>query len=102
MGEWNDGFCLAKYFCSYLQVIFKCRKILRHGASGFISPLREGVLWIFVALKNPSPLPGLNPRTLGPIASTLTITPPRETKGRTWVEVLENCPEGNNNRDYTG
>jgi hypothetical protein len=28
--EWE--FCLAKYFCSYLQVIFTCRKILRHGA----------------------------------------------------------------------
>jgi hypothetical protein len=32
---------------------------------------------IFIALKNPSPWPSLNPLTLNPIASTLTITPPR-------------------------
>jgi hypothetical protein len=38
---------------------------------------KKGVLQIFIALKNPSPRPGLNPRTLGPMASTLTITPPR-------------------------
>jgi hypothetical protein len=27
---------------------------------GFISDLKEGVLWIFIALKNPSPRLGLN------------------------------------------
>jgi hypothetical protein len=57
-------------------VNFTC-KILLHGASGFTSPPKEGVLQIFIALKSPSPPPGLNPRTLGPMASTLTITPPR-------------------------
>jgi hypothetical protein len=31
----------------------------------------------FYRLKNPSPRPGLNPRTLGPVANTLTTTPPR-------------------------
>jgi hypothetical protein len=41
-------------------------------------PIREeGVLQIFIALKNPSPRPGLNPRPLGPVVSTLTTTPPR-------------------------
>jgi hypothetical protein len=41
-------------------------------------PIRkEGVLRIFIALKNPSPWPGSNPQPLGPVASTLTITPPR-------------------------
>jgi hypothetical protein len=30
-------------------------------ASGFTSHLKEGVLWIFIALKNPLPWPGLNP-----------------------------------------
>jgi hypothetical protein len=43
---------------------------------GFISLPKEGLLGIFIAIKNPSPRPGLNPRTLGPMASTLTITPP--------------------------
>jgi hypothetical protein len=41
----------------------------RHGTDDFISPPREVVLRIFIALKNPS----LNPRTLGPVASTLPI-----------------------------
>jgi hypothetical protein len=36
------------------------------------------MLQIFTALKNPSPLPGLNTRTLGPTASMLTTTPPRQ------------------------
>jgi hypothetical protein len=35
--------------------------ILRHGADGFTSPPKKGVLRIFIALKNPSPEPGLNP-----------------------------------------
>jgi hypothetical protein len=35
------------------------------------------VLRIFIALKNPLPWPGLNLQPLGPVASTLTTTPPR-------------------------
>jgi hypothetical protein len=54
-----------------------CCKILWHGVSGFTSPLTEGVLQIFIALIHTLLRPGLNPRTLGPMASTLTITPPR-------------------------
>jgi hypothetical protein len=54
-----------------------CRKILRHGTSGFTSHLKEGVLRTFIALKNPSPWLGSNPKPLGPGASKLTITPPR-------------------------
>jgi hypothetical protein len=53
-----------------------CR-ILRHGTSGFNSHLKEGVLRIFIALKNPSPRPCLKPRPLCPVVSTLTTTPPR-------------------------
>jgi hypothetical protein len=52
-------------------------KILQHGADGFTSLPKEGVLWVFIALKIPPPQPDLNSRTLGKIASTLTITPPR-------------------------
>jgi hypothetical protein len=57
--EWK--FNIAKYFCSYLQVICTCRKILRHGGFSFTSPPKEGVLRIFMALKSPSPRPGFNP-----------------------------------------
>jgi hypothetical protein len=50
---------------------FTCRKILRHRTSGFTSHPKEGVLRIFIALKNSSSQPSLNPRTFGPVASTL-------------------------------
>jgi hypothetical protein len=35
------------------------------------------VLLVFIALRNPSPRPGLNPRTSGLMASMVTITSPR-------------------------
>jgi hypothetical protein len=54
-------------------------KILRHGADRSISRPKEGVLRIFIALKNPLLRPGLNPRTLGPVARTLTARPPMTT-----------------------
>jgi hypothetical protein len=70
---------LWSIFVHTCKLFFACRKILRHGSSYeyFTSPLKEGVLRIFIALKNPSPLPGVKSRTLGPMAVTLTITPPR-------------------------
>jgi hypothetical protein len=46
IGEGNDEFCL--------QTI-SFRKILWHLAKSFTSPLKEGVLCIFITLKNPSP-----------------------------------------------
>jgi hypothetical protein len=64
-GEGNHEFGLAKYFCSYLKVIFTCREILRNGTSGFTSPPKEGVLRIFMALKSPSPSVGFEPANLG-------------------------------------
>jgi hypothetical protein len=58
---------MAAEFC--LRASFHARKVLlhavnlRHGTDGFTSP----------------PRPGLNPRTLGPVASTLATRPPRAT-----------------------
>jgi hypothetical protein len=43
---------------------------IRHGTDGFTSPPKEVVLRIFITFKNPS--------TLGPVASTLTTSPPRQ------------------------
>jgi hypothetical protein len=37
---------------------------------------KEGVLRIFITLKNSLPWMGLNPQPLGTAASTLTATPP--------------------------
>jgi hypothetical protein len=70
------NFALRSIFVYTSQVIFKCRKMLRHAASGFAPPLKKIVMRIFIALKNQSPRPGLNPRTLSPLASMLTITTP--------------------------
>jgi hypothetical protein len=53
---------------------FTCRKTLRHEASGFTSHPKEGLLRIFIVIKNLSPQPGLSPRPLGPVVSTLTST----------------------------
>jgi hypothetical protein len=60
-----------------MQGSFTCHKVLQHEASYFASHPKEGVLRTFIAIKNPSPQPGLNPHPLGPVASTLTTTPPR-------------------------
>jgi hypothetical protein len=72
----NDGFCLQN-ISFILYGSLTCRKIIRHGTSGFTSLPKEGALRNFIALKISSPRPGLNSRTLCPTVSTLTITPPR-------------------------
>jgi hypothetical protein len=59
------------------NIFFTCSKILRHGVDGFTSASKESVLRIFIVLKDPSPQPGLNSRSLGPMRNMLTITPPR-------------------------
>jgi hypothetical protein len=61
----------------YVNSSFTCHKILWHGTSGFTFHPKEGVLWIFITLKNPSLQPGLNLRPLCAVASTLTTTPLR-------------------------
>jgi hypothetical protein len=67
----------AYQYLKYLKGSLTCCKISRHRTYGFTSHPKEGVLRIFIAVKDPSPLPGLNLRPLGPVASTLTSTPPR-------------------------
>jgi hypothetical protein len=61
-----SGTALFVHFCKWC---FTSRKILRQGASGFTSPPNKD-------LKNQPPRPGLNRRTLGPMASALTDSPP--------------------------
>jgi hypothetical protein len=75
MGKGNENLVYSSPWD--LKSSLTCRKILRHGTSGFDFHPKECVLRIFIALKNPSPWPGSNPQTLGPVASTLTTTPPR-------------------------
>jgi hypothetical protein len=45
-------------------------------ADGFNFPPKEGVLGIFIALNSPSRWLDLKQQILGPMANTLTITPP--------------------------
>jgi hypothetical protein len=52
---------------------------LRHGADGFTSPPKEGMLRIFFARKIRRLQPGLNPRTRVPEASMLTTRPVKPT-----------------------
>jgi hypothetical protein len=77
-GGMDEGVRISRVkYLWYFNGSFACRKILRLGISGFTSHPNEGVLRIFIALKNPSPRPGFNPQPLGPVASTITTTPPR-------------------------
>jgi hypothetical protein len=46
-------------------------------ATAVLAIRKEGVLRIFITLKNPLPWLGSIPQPLGPVASTLTTTPPR-------------------------
>jgi hypothetical protein len=55
-GRRNHNFAYSVSFC-YVNGSLTCRKILRHGNSGFTSHQKEGVLRIFITLKNPSPRP---------------------------------------------
>jgi hypothetical protein len=60
---------------------FTCHKILWHGTPGFSSHLKGRCTTDFHhPYKNSSPWPGSNPQSLGPVASTLTTTPPRRWK----------------------
>jgi hypothetical protein len=78
MGEWNENLVLRSIFVHTHKWHFRCPKILRHGTNGFTPPPKEGVLQICIAFKNPLPRPGLNPRTLGPMAKTNPYTPLRQ------------------------
>jgi hypothetical protein len=76
-GQKKWEFNLAKYFCSFLQVIFTCCKLLWHGASGVTSPPKEGMLKTFFTIKNPSPWLGWNPQPPSSTENILSITPLR-------------------------
>jgi len=73
LGKKNYEFSLQSIFVPTSEWFFKCHKILWRGTYSFTSALKEGVLWIFIAVKNPSLQLGLNIQTLGPMASTLVL-----------------------------
>jgi hypothetical protein len=72
----NEKFCL--FIPVGLQEFFYMPWNLTTWGLPALLPIREeGVLRIFIALKIHRLGRVLNPQTLGPVASTLTITPPR-------------------------
>jgi hypothetical protein len=73
LGEGNDKFGFRSFLVHTYKWFFTCRKILRHGTDGFASPPKEACGGFLSPLKTHHPRPGLNPRILGPMASTLTI-----------------------------
>ena len=69
---------LPKVATSTLLLRFLLHAVnLRHGTDGFISPPKDGALRIFSSEKIRQLLPGLNPRTWGLKASTITSRPPK-------------------------
>jgi hypothetical protein len=70
---------LRRVFVHTWKGFLTCRKILRHGANGFTSTPKEGVLRIIWPLKISCHWPGLKPQTVGLMARTLAFTPPRMT-----------------------
>jgi hypothetical protein len=61
VGEMDEGVNFAYQYLKYLKGSLTCREILRHGTSGFTSHPKEVAMQIFIALKNPSHRPCLNP-----------------------------------------
>jgi hypothetical protein len=53
-GGMDEGVRILPFqYLRYLKGSLTCRKVLRHGTSGFTSHLKEGVLRIFISIKNP-------------------------------------------------
>jgi hypothetical protein len=71
-------FALRSLLCYTTTVFLTCCKSYDMGPTALLPFLKMccGYIYIYI-LKNPSPRPGLNPRTLGPMASMITIRPPR-------------------------
>jgi hypothetical protein len=59
------------------RVLLHAIKSYDMGSPDLFSTRKEGVLRIFIPLKNPLPWPGSNPQASGPAPSTLTTPPQR-------------------------
>jgi hypothetical protein len=69
--------------------------MINTGPDGFASPLKEGMLRVFIALKNPLPWPNLNTQTLGLVVSMLTIMSlRRQHNGEHHVLYVSRSPDG--------
>jgi hypothetical protein len=78
IGEGNENLVYSSLGTS--RVLLHVVKSYDMGPPALFPIRAEGMLRIFIALKNTSPWPGSNPQPLGPVASTLTTTPPRRLR----------------------
>jgi hypothetical protein len=76
-GERCSLILLVKYLCHTPQGSLKCRKVLRHETDDFTSLPKEVVLRILSPIRIHRPRPGLNPRAIDQLASTITNRPSR-------------------------
>jgi hypothetical protein len=87
-GGMGEGMITSRIrYILYVKEYFTCRTNLRHEISGFTSHPKKGVQRIFIALES-IVSPGLNPRPLSPVASTLTT---HYTTEMTYKTVLLNA-----------
>jgi hypothetical protein len=92
MEERSDDFALQA-FRSHLKVIYDIPRSLTTWGFRLYFLSEERCAVHFIGLTNPSPRPGLNPRTLDKITSILTTPPPRKPHHRlSYIEI---------NRDFT-
>jgi hypothetical protein len=74
LGEkWPVNLACDFYFHVNRRVLLHAAK-LRHGTDGFTSLPKEGMLWIFFSLKNPTASARIKPAILGTEASMLNVT----------------------------
>jgi hypothetical protein len=77
--------------CGTSRILLHAVKSYDVGPSRFTShPIGRCAADFYRPYKSPSPWPGSNPQSLGPLASTLTTTPPRRPLSRhTLCEALD-------------
>jgi hypothetical protein len=95
MGEGEMREILSIHPCETSRVLLHAVKSYDMGPSRFTSHTRGRCAEeIFIAVKNTSPRPGLNPRPLGQVASTVTIIHRGGSRTRTHLndeQELQGC-----------
>jgi hypothetical protein len=64
---------------------------IQHGTPDFTSLLKEVVLWIFIALKNPSTSAKIEPTNFGPNGKRITTRPARQEKVTDTSIISQTC-----------
>jgi hypothetical protein len=68
------------------------------GPTALLPFRRKSCCWFLSTLKTHRPRPGLNLRSLDPVASTITVRPPRTTTDSLYLVHVLSCPRAITNR----